>query len=111
RGHGYGVRTAVLGFRPVDDPFLAVPLVDVQTCDFLDALSSEHQDPNGARVRWVDGSIRAFEPAIKPNKFVFVEPACALALRLSRNSGCGVSVEFETPRRCASVIKLGFYCP
>lgn len=63
----------VLGLRPVDDPFLCAPLVDVQTRDFLDPLPSEHDDLYRACIGRVNRCVRVFKPAIKPHELLFTE--------------------------------------
>src|SRR3979490_1748758 len=84
---GNGVRLSVLGLGPVDDPLTDVPLVDMQTGDFLDALPGEHENARGARVGRMNGRVRAFEPAIEALEFFFIEPTRSDVLGLRRDPG------------------------
>src|SRR5262249_4006554 len=67
RGDWDRMRFSILCLGPVDDPFLGVPLVNMEGSDFFDALASQRQNANSARVGWMDGRIRAFEPSSRAN--------------------------------------------
>ncbi len=45
----------VLRLGPVNDLLQRVPLIDVQTCDFLDALTSQHDELDRAWIGGMDG--------------------------------------------------------
>src|SRR5665213_604693 len=90
---------------------MAVPLVNMQARDFLNALAGQHQDSNSASVWRVNGNVRAFEPGIESNKFVIVKPASAWGLRLGRYAGRRVCVQLKTSRRCAPIVEFRFYGP
>src|SRR5262249_38906966 len=86
RGDWDRMRFSILCLGPVDDPFLGVPLVNMEGSDFFDALASQRQNANSARVGWMDGRIRAFEPSIESGKLIPPQPGNADDLRLGRNS-------------------------
>ena len=39
-----GMRLKVLGLGPIDNPFLSVPLVDMESGDLFDALAGQHDE-------------------------------------------------------------------
>src|SRR3546814_8598766 len=102
---------AVLGLRPVDDPLLCVPLVDMKTGDLLNPLAGQHQDTDCAGVGWVDGGIRTFEPAIEAYEFVFVQPTGPDSLGLGWNARCRIVGQAETSGGRGPVIVLGLHSP
>jgi hypothetical protein len=65
-----GVRLKILGLRPVDDLFFRVPLIDMEAGDFLNALSSQHDELYCTRIGGMNRSIRAFQPAIELHELV-----------------------------------------
>ena len=42
-----------------------IPLVDVQARDLLDSSAGQHESSDGTGIGWVDGRVRAFQPAIE----------------------------------------------
>ena len=84
------MRLAVLRLRPVNDTFLAVPLVLVELRDLVDALAREHQDSDGAGVGRVDWRVRRFEPPVQADVPLFLQPPRAGDLRFGRDAGGGV---------------------
>ncbi len=51
------MRFAILRRRPICDAFLGIPLIEMYARDLLDALSSQHENSDGARVRRMDGRV------------------------------------------------------
>jgi hypothetical protein len=68
KGPFWNLWTPKDGLRPVDDPLLGVPLVNMEAGDFLDALPREHENAHGTCVRRVDDCDIC--PPIGPSKLV-----------------------------------------
>ena len=93
-----------LVFEPVDDPLIGVPLIDMETGDFLDALPREHEDADRARVGRMHGSVGAYEPAVEAQKLFFIKPAGPHLLGLGGDAGRRIVDEPETALRHTAVI-------
>lgn len=101
----------VFGFGPVDDPFLGVPLIDMQTSDFLNPLAGQHDDLDGAGIGGMNRGVGAFQPAIEPDELFFAQPACADGLGFGRYAGGGVIGQPEATRGGGTIVVLGFQAP
>lgn len=73
-------------------------MIDVKAGDFLDALSSQREHANGARVRRVYRRARRLQPTIEPDELVFIQPACTDRFRLSWNARRRVNGQMKAAR-------------
>ena len=105
------MRLAVLRLRPIDDPLSGVPLVNMERSDLLDTLARQHKNANSTGVRRMHWRVRTFKPAIESDEVIFIEPARADDLRLSRDAIGGVSRQLEAARRIAAIVVFRLETP